>query len=118
MASNSDGRVPTLLTQLNLHYSDKPQDPSSEVVTTGGGGDVATTNDTQQQQDAFNSGTYQKQKIAMPKMNDNGLNKAMAEAAAAKYEKDKEKIQKACAEIENPTTEKEAPPSNNCCVIL
>lgn len=113
MATNNNGRVPTLLTQLNLHQSDTTpqQAQSSEGINDA----LAESSSTPA--NAYGAGTYQKQKVAMPKINDNGLNKAMAEAAAAKYEKDKEKIQKACAEIDNPTTPKESS-TTSCCVIL
>lgn len=83
----------------------------------------ATTNVEQQEQalpgqaDEEIVGVYQKKKMLKPQITDNGLNRAMAEAAAAKYEKDKDRIRKACAEIDNPT-----PPKNRaicgCCVIL
>jgi hypothetical protein len=115
MATNIDKRVPTLLTQLNLHESSEtPRPPPPPPIPSASDND-ATTPNTEDPNDTVGTGTYQKQKIAMPKMDDNGLNRAMAEAAAIKYEKDKVKIQKACAKIDNPT-----PPKQNglCCIIL
>jgi hypothetical protein len=62
-------------------------------------------------------GVHQKKRMLLPKVTDNGLNRAMAEAAAAKYEQDKGRIRQACAEIDNPTPPKSAE-SSSCCIIL
>ena len=63
-------------------------------------------------------GVHQKKKMALPVMNDGGLNKIMAQAAAAKYEKDKGRIRQACAEIDNPTPKSQPQPESSCCIIL
>jgi hypothetical protein len=49
-------------------------------------------------------GTYQVQRMVPPKPMPGMLNQEMAEAAAKKYEKDKKKIQKACAEVDGTAT--------------
>lgn len=46
------------------------------------------------------TGTHQVQRMVPPTPAPGMLNQEMAEAAAAKYKKDKKKIQKACAEVD------------------
>jgi hypothetical protein len=58
-------------------------------------------------------GSHQAQRMLPPKPMPGMLNQEMAEAAAKKYEKDKKKIQKACAEVDGTAT------TQRCsCIIL
>lgn len=59
-------------------------------------------------------GVRQEQRMLPPKPQPGMLNQEMAEAAAKQFKKREKKIQKACAELDNP----DAPKSKMCCVIL